>query len=162
MDDILFQSKIKYTFEEYKKFNRAVQNGIGKLRILEIALIALLILLAILEFISGNMIIVIFYIIMAVLVPPLLRLVSSNTEKKSYYSNKNLQEAELTISFYDNYLEQANEIGCTKFKYDNIYKIIETKTNFYVMTASNQGIIIVKQNCSPDLIAFIKNIMIKV
>ena len=40
-------------------------------------------------------------------------------------------------------------------EYDKLYKIIETKTNFYLMIADNQGYIVSKANCSQELIDFI-------
>ena len=46
----------------------------------------------------------------------------------------------------------------TTLKYSQIFRILETKTNFYLLTAENQGTIIVKKNCSPALIAFLKEL----
>lgn len=45
--------------------------------------------------------------------------------------------------------------GILQVQYRQIYRIVETKTNFYIMLSRNQGIIIVKANCLPELIGFL-------
>ena len=78
--------------------------------------------------------------------------------KKTYYSNKAITSCVADFEFYDNYVREITQNGETKLEYSKIYKIIETKTNFYIMASVNQGFIIVKSNCSDGLIDFIKSI----
>lgn len=76
--------------------------------------------------------------------------------KKTYYSNQTVQKnGAVTIDFFDDYLISHGTDGYVEYRYANCYRIIETKTNFYIMMATNSGIIIIKQNCSPELIKFL-------
>ena len=61
-------------------------------------------------------------------------------------------------TFYSDYLMTRTSGNETRLKYSEIYRILETKTNFYVLTAANQGTILVKKNCSPALIAFLREL----
>lgn len=63
-----------------------------------------------------------------------------------------------SYSFFNDYLEEKTENSYEKFEYSMIYKIIETETNFYILKTINSGYFIVKNNCSPELIGFIKNL----
>ena len=49
-------------------------------------------------------------------------------------------------------------MGDTRFQYNDIYRIIETETNFYVMKDRYQGLIIVKKNCSSEMLDAIMDI----
>ena len=79
--------------------------------------------------------------------------------KKTYESNKAMKRNPVsTVYFYNEYLTETNSKGAVNLAYADIYKIVETKTNFYIMLAKNNGIIIVKQNCTPELIIFLQNL----
>ena len=80
------------------------------------------------------------------------------SEKEIYNSNKVIQEIESEISFYEDCFEQTNSLGTSKITYDKIYRILENDTNLYIMISKNQGYIIIKENCSQELIDFIKNL----
>lgn len=79
--------------------------------------------------------------------------------KKTYESNKAMKRNPVsTVYFYNEHLTETNSKGVVNLAYADIYKIVETKTNFYIMLAKNNGIIIVKQNCTPELIIFLQNL----
>lgn len=79
--------------------------------------------------------------------------------EKSYNSNVFNQKNSLwSYSFFDDYLEEKTENSYEKFEYSMIHKVIENDSNFYIMKSENQGYIIVKNNCSPELIAFIRDL----
>lgn len=145
----LFQTTSKITFSEYKKFSYTLQ------------LKRLLITIAILVFcllLLFTLIRDIIFIILAVLSPILVYVIISNNIKRSYFSNKTVQGTEITINFYDTYVEAISNIGVSKIEYKSLYKIIETKNNFYLMLSNLQGHIIIKNNCSPELINFLRKI----
>ena len=64
------------------------------------------------------------------------------------------------FEFYNDYFTETNEYGNTKLEYNKLHKIIETKTNFYLMIAKNQGFILVKENFPEGLEEFLRNIKI--
>ena len=58
------------------------------------------------------------------------------------------------------YFTEENSYGNTKLEYSKLHKIIETKTNFYLMIAKNQGFILIKENFPEGLEEFLRNIKI--
>lgn len=77
---------------------------------------------------------------------------------KTWKTNKVLQNLESELRFFPDYLEAVDQTGITKLPYDQLFKIYETAGNFYLMLAKNQGIIVVKQNCSAQLLDFLRNL----
>ena len=63
-----------------------------------------------------------------------------------------------SCSFYEDYMEQVSVLGSTRIYYREIYKVLETATNFYLMIGRGAGSIIVKENCSEALIRFLQNL----
>lgn len=81
--------------------------------------------------------------------------------KKMYNSNKSIQNLELTYKFYEDGLIQESEIGRAEIKYTDLYKIGESKTNFYLRDSRVSAMIILKKNCSEELCEFIRKIKVK-
>ena len=144
----LFVTKTKYTFEEYKKFCNIVNNRESKLKV-KLIVAELILLLAAL--ILQN----VFLIVFVVIYPPILWLVQKRIIKKTYESNALLKDAELKFEFYDSYFLEKSKLGESRVEYSYLYKVLENDTNFYLMIAKNQGYIILKENCSEELIKFI-------
>ena len=90
---------------------------------------------------------------------PIFMIIFSELESKSYYkSNKILQDMIDEYEFYEENFIVRNKMTEFKIGYDKIYKIIETKTNFYIMISKNQGYIISKSNCTADAIEFLEGL----
>ena len=147
----LFKTSIKYTFEEYKGFTKAIYRYVYKVHImLLVIIVALLILFAI----TKN-----FMAILAAVAFPLFFVYFMNREiKKVYESNRVLKDNFSVFDFYDKYFEQTNAVSHSVVKYSDIYKIVETDKNIYIMVAKNEGYILLKSNCSKELIEFLKSI----
>ena len=87
-----------------------------------------------------------------------LQALRKSAEKK-YNSNDFKHRNSLwSYSFFDDYLEEKDEKSYDKLEYSMIHKIIESDSNFYIMKNEKRGYIIVKSNCSPELIEFIQNL----
>ena len=97
----------------------------------------------------------------ALLWPILLILVYYISIKKAYASNKIMQDIATTFEFFDTYLVEKSTVGESVVEYSQLHKIIETKTNFYLMIASNQGYILPKENFPDGLEEFLRNIIIE-
>ena len=150
----LYTTQTAYTFDEYKKYNKRIL--LNKLLLIFILFIAVITLLFILSKSSIFLILMLLYIIILAVVLPIL--INWNL-KKVFYADKHLQKNGLyTYSFYENYFEAKTNSSFTKFDYEDIFSIIESKTNFYIMKSPNQAHIIVKNNCSPELLEFISNL----
>lgn len=158
-----------FTFDEYKKFNNSIKGkwltkiiyiiiGILVLNSLSrefylliykgIFTIDLFIGLGFLIWLGGTYYYIYFYFV-----------------KKTFYSNKLSANQHSFFEFYDDYFtEKTNEFNensssnFAKIRYDDLYKIIETKTNFYLFVGNILAYTIIKENCSAELIEFLQKI----
>lgn len=146
----LYTMNSKFTFEEYKKFNYALLKKRHHLLILAIYEI----ILALIGIGTGNMFIIVFTIIF----PLILYWIQNRNIKKIYNSNKVVQNLDVIYEFYDTYFVEKSEHGEMKIEYSKFDEIFETKTNFYLMIAKNQGYMLPKSNMPSGLEEFIRNI----
>ena len=151
----LFQTQTTYTFAKYRRYSRALQNKVMHRPLVIAVMMACLVLLALL---SDDNSMRVAFLIVAVLTPLIFHLIGSRMEKKAYYANTAMQDVVLTYSFYPDHVETNNTLGFTTIPYDKLYRVVETPTNFYLLIARNQGMVIVKENCSAELIAFLQKL----
>ncbi len=144
----LYKLTNKYTYEEYKKFNSAV---IMRKKTLVITIIAVLMIL-----IGGILLESLFLILFAIIYPILFVLFMNIGVKRVYNSNKILKDLDVNFEFYDDCFIVKHEAGEAKIPYDKLNEIIETKTNFYLMIARNQGYMVLKENMPEGFAEFIR------
>ncbi len=78
---------------------------------------------------------------------------------KNYFeSNKQIQNQLIHYIFHEEYVHIQTNNSSAKLDYQKLYKIYETKENIYLMESNMSGHILIKKNCSPDLISFIKQL----
>lgn len=151
----LFKISQEYTFKEYKKFTNAVLKW-------NLIIVSVFLLFA---FLSGVLLIAFngsstqaWFLILF----PIIYVISKKMSIKKYYeSNKILKDVIQEYEFYKDYLIAKNVNSEAKIEYNKIYKVIETKTNFYIMVAKNQGYIISKEVCSDELVEFLNGVKYK-
>lgn len=150
----LYVTETAHTLEEYHKFNKAIVGN--KLHVISL----LLLLCCVLNYLaSGNIYTVVVFVIMIAMIEIVVPLSQKSAVKRQYYSDKHLQKNYMNqLCFYQNYFESKTHSSYVKFEYEDLVSVKETKTNFYLMKTMNQGYIIVKTNCSPELIAFLTNL----
>ena len=148
----LFHTTSKNTFDEYKKYVLTLQK---KRLILTISL--LVVFFCIVGYFTKH---TLFYVA-AVILPFLEYFSVVRPLKKLYYSNKLAVDAVLEYDFYDTYFTKKSVAGEDKIEYDKLAKIIETKTNFYLMLALNQGYMLKKEGMPKGLDEFIRKLNIK-
>ena len=80
--------------------------------------------------------------------------------KEAYNKNTLIKDAAYELYFYDTYFIYTFNSGMSKskFQYNRLFEIIETKTNYYLMTVWNNGIIICKSDCPKEFYSFINEI----
>ena len=149
-----------YTRKEYMKFARVILTLRSKKNFL-----FLYIFLSIFEFfILGNwsffgVLIALIYGFLLLLVALILSLpVEILMFRRNWNTDKMMHNLRLDMTFNENDLKVNNLNGQSVINYDNIYEIIETKTRFYIMVSVNKGYIVVKDNCSKELIDRIRKI----
>lgn len=146
----LYTTETAYTFEEYKRFYNAL---VGK----KITALSVLVILTLLlfSFATSNFA---GFLLSVILFGILFPIIINKMVKQNYYSDKQLQKNYMCqFSFYQYYFEVKTNSGYVKFDYEDIHSIKETKTHFYIMKSVNQAYLIVKANCSPELIEFLSN-----
>ena len=147
----LFKTSIKYTYEQYKAFTKAIYIYVYKVHIMLGAVSAALLFIFVLW---KN-----YFALLAAVLFPLFFIYFMNREtKKIYESNRVLKDNFSQFNFYDSYFQQINSVSRSDVKYSDIYKIVETDTNIYIMVAKNEGYILLKNNCSKELICFLSTL----
>ena len=147
------KTKTKIDYKEYRKFSVAMM-FVGKNRFKMLFIVLFLFaMLTVCYFLTDLKTALFCAVLYAVLFPWGI----SSRIKKTYKSDKRL-EKEREFIFYQDRLETRVGEGGGEFLYEELTDIIETKTNFYLMIPTGQGIIIKKENCPPELIEFIRNL----
>lgn len=158
---VLYTVKTKLTYDEYKKYNDFLQKKTKKLGLLRTIIVIGYILVSILMlYLEMYKFLAFFISFFALYIAYLFcfKWARGRNIKNSYESNKLGKESVTTIDFYEDYLMAADEYSEGTVPYDKIYKIYESDTNFYIMMSKMSGIGIVKENCTPELIEFIREI----
>lgn len=91
----LFQTQTTYTFAEYRRYSRALQNKVMHRPLVIAVMMACLVLLALL---SDDNSMRVAFLIVAVLTPLIFSLIGFRMEKKAYYANTAMQDVVLTYS----------------------------------------------------------------
>ena len=161
MEESLYETEVVYTYEEYKKYNIKLKMRTKPIYALLFFTWALAVILGIRNFetIFGMVVIpsltVLAYVVLLVL------LIGLNG-KREWKSNKNIQNKAIAYKFFEDAMEISDKDNTAKIKYADLNRIIETKTNFYLMDSLYMGRLILKGNCSPELQAFIQQLMARV
>ena len=69
-----------------------------------------------------------------------------------------MHDARIDYRFYEKYFVKIFGGSEEQFEYEKLHKIIETKTNFYLMLNRTQGFVLVKDNMPQGLAEFFKSL----
>ena len=153
--ELLYSTTTIYTYEEYKRFNHMLM-FYHKSILLHIIVEAWILFVAVSTKEIFVMMLSVVYPVIILMLPVFLNIHS----KKIWKSNKSAQDLNVKFDFYETFFIETDEHGETKLEYNKLYKIIETKTNFYLMLSKNQGLILNKINLPEGLDKFLKNIKV--
>lgn len=148
-------TKIDLSLEEYMRFAFTVQRQDRRYIRAKLIMMLVLLVIAVINFKGGNKQLGSILLIMVVALPMFLDIMMKKQVTKAYNDNANTQGINTSLTFYDNYYEGHSEIGDNKYLYEELYKIIETPTNFYLMLSPQHGSIVIKENCSEELLMFL-------
>lgn len=146
----LYTTTTNYSYDEYKRFS---WNLLLKRSHIIFYIILELFILLLGCFMKNSL-----FIVFAVIYPIMIFLLQNRQIKRVWKSNKVAQDMLVNFEFYDTYFVEKDKSGNTKLDYSNLHKVIETKTNFYLLIAKNQGFILVKENMPEGLADFLKSI----
>ncbi len=150
--DCLYSITIQHSYKEYRRFNWKL--FLNPIRV--IIYIALELWLLFLGWLVGHR----FLYLLAILCPVLMVISQDIQFKKTWHSNKIAKNQTVKFDFYDTYFIGKDSYGESKVEYNKLYKILETKTDFYLMLSKNQGSILVKANLPDGLCKFLRTIKI--
>ena len=150
-----FKATTTYTFEEFQRFSKVVAKK--QLRKCDLIVILTYLAIAIVATIGKNYQAIAIYLLIIPIMLIFSRLFLRFGFKRIWKSNPEAHNLATTFTFRINSFRQKNNISDRTTKYDELRQIIETNTNFYLMVKSNQGSLVNKKDCSPELINFLQN-----
>ena len=151
----MHKTAVKFSYEEYKRFSLTIMKK--ALTKLAIGLLILLLFAVILYGMNNSKFSALLCAFVVLYTFMLVFKINSKI-KKTYESNELLKNITQTIEFYEKHLVAKSDKSETTVEYEKLYKVIENKTNFYLMIADNQGYIVSKANCDNELIEFIQKL----
>ena len=153
----LFEADVDIDYEDYLRFFNSVSVKSKQIRRPIIIIIAALAALAVLAFFLGDYSFSAAAVIAAVAFPILFRFFLKRQIKKTYDSNKLMQDGRAHYSFFEDCYNVSAAYGASKISYSDLYAVYETDTDLYLMHGADSGNIIPKRDCSEDLIKFLNS-----
>ena len=147
----LFESQTEYTFDEYKNYNREI---LYKVKNVNKTILILEVILLVFAFVTKDLT----YVLGALLVPLIFKLIFYLQEKNAYRKNPQLHNMVMTQRFYEDHIDQESRLGTVTIYHYQIQNVLETKTNYYLLTGNNGTIMIVKVNCSMELLEHLRKL----
>ncbi len=153
----MYETHTKNTYQEFKKFSNALLAA--RFFNVFVPLLALILVVGLaLLIINHNVSVLIGELIGCAIAVPMCFIMNKVRVKRVYDSNRAVRNETYKILFNEDALEVKSQNFNLTIPYKDLHKIIETKTNFYLMAAENQGVIIIKANCNKKLIDFIRSL----
>ena len=160
-----YETSSKLDYEEYKKMALtsyvSMQKGsMAVLIVIEFLCIAFAVLG--LVFGIGRRGPAMIMLIAAVAFPIILWAMLNLKLKRVYNSTKMVHDLTCNYRFFEDHGESNTVNGTSTFAYKDLYRVIETKTNFYLFIGQNQAFNVIKSDCSDELIGFLRQTMERV
>ncbi len=149
----MYQAQLEYTYGEYRKMQRRVYETNIILQLIAIAIATPLIML-LLERMGNIAPYAVAIIAGVVIIKYVVRLVERKGDGWKLGSKANTDTYQ--YAFFEDYFEVKTESRTYKVNYYDILKIIETKTHFYLKYQKYSAFILKKDNCSDELVQFIR------
>ncbi|ETP72803.1 hypothetical protein UYO_1220 [Lachnospiraceae bacterium JC7] len=150
------ETRSKWTIEELKKYQFATLFKMHKAYVCFVSILDILLLIvAVASFHYGYNILAIESVVFAISLPLSIYIITIFRVKRNYSSSKFLQNTVTTFKFDEDRFEAITDRGSSVIAYADLYRILETKTNFYFFMSNNQALTVIKENCSPELISFL-------
>ncbi|MCR5356394.1 MAG: YcxB family protein [Lachnospiraceae bacterium] len=156
-EEPLYTAETVYTLKEYYRYSFSMLARVQRFYLVPAAVLAFVMLYFLVEFgINGLLYFIRFafpYLLALFGLIFLLRLLAVYLSWKRNPYGQNIKNH---YRFYNDRFTVKGSSGRSSIPYDKIYRIIETRTDFYLMIAKNQGFILSKQDCSDELKSFLK------
>ena len=158
----LFIVKHQNNEDEFVRFNRAVATQFGH-RKLALIVVNIMLLCAIFAAVSimmftDNMpdIMLFIFIALGVYMNYAYTFGMDRRARKLYQQTKAAQDIVNEYDFFDEYFVNRNRNGQGTMAYNELFKVIETRTHFYLMLSKVQGFIIAKSEAPANFTEFMQ------
>lgn len=154
-EEVLFTTDATITFDEYARYSNYICRFTNALSyILWIGITSLLCFMAVRSGEYRHAVLIAVACIIKVASSPAVR---KQKLKEAFSDSDSVGNCYLVYDFYeDGFVMTCNMEEDDLVRYYDIWKIIETKTNFYILVQPRNGCILIKENCSPELIRFLR------
>ena len=165
--ECLYQVREKNTFEEVKKFNWAFvkrKPGFWIVRILSglcFLVFAGFFLYLGYFYYRGLLALGLIYLAAAICEPFIAVWQGNRRIRKEFESNAIHYNTDSCYEFYDTYFLDIDTHGMTRIEYRELFGILETKTNFYLMQGKSMGCLLCKANFPEGLAEFLRRLNVK-
>lgn len=151
--NILFETNTIIDEHEFKKFQKFYLNKFKKSFFPKLIIILLALLSIVLNWYKKDYYLVILVVLFLVIYPIILNITLDRQIKRMYMTNKKINMLDEKIVFFNDFFESKSSINYCKVKYDDVFVVVETKTNFYIFLSDNQAFILIKNNID-DILKF--------
>lgn len=142
----LFEIKTTINYHEYRKFCDAIYPGLNLTKRQQITMFIVMALITLPLFFFGYEWLAVLLLILIVIIPIFTVNEIEKSIKKSYETNKIIQDVEYKYIFSDKSFKVKELKSNATVLYAQLYKVIETNTNYYLLVANNSGYIIAKKD----------------
>jgi len=158
MDTPIFTVHGKCTEEEFIRFYRYISFHSKNVRWIYGALFAVLAIATVVFIIRGSFSDSLVPVICMALWAWILFGGMKRRAAKAFRSNKLSENLDYDLSLYDDHFDSVSFRGSSTTPYDKMNEIIETPTNFYLMTAPGVGVILRKQDMPEGAAEFLRGV----
>ena len=157
----MYETESFWSVEEIKKMNKAFLFKMNKWYVILVGIVEVgFLTIGIVSLLNPHLRFWGVFMLLCFLILPLALIIKYDlTAKKAFKTNKIMQNTVTRFSFGEAGIGISSERGQSFVKYDELFKILETDTNFYLFIGNKQAYNIIKANCSEELIAFIHNMV---
>ena len=158
----LFTVKHQNNEDEFVRFNRAVASKFGHKRLALIVnnIMLLFVIFAIISMMMSTDnkpdIILFFFIALGVYMNYAYTFGMDRRARKLFRQTKVAQGIVNEYDFFDEYFSYRNTNGQGSMAYDKLFKVIETRTHFYLMLSKVQGYTIAKAEAPANFTEFMQ------
>ena len=151
--ELLFETSTVMNKEEFKRYQKFYLNKFKSNIVPKLVLIGLALLSIVLNYMKGNYGIALSIVGFVIAYPIFLNITINLQINRMFLNHIRINLLEERLVFYKDYLESKSSSNWCKVKYEDIFKVCETKKNFYIFVNDNQAFIIIKDNLK-DIDAF--------
>ena len=153
-----YTTETSFDLAEYKKYVRKMQGSQFKNNLVALIAFAWLIAAGIFNIYNGKTILGVFMLVVGIAAPLMVRYGSNNQMERDFKKIREAGGTRYNVRFYEDRLETQNDTLHGVHEYNKLYDVVENDSAFYIEIEKGHSVIILKKNCSDELIAFLRTL----